>query len=89
MKVTVGSILSCVCLLMGYGLDIGFSEHFNTGLVTTLHYGAIADLHTSQSTTAHAKSFQSAVFSPVVAWSRLSAVDIPLALGSRNVPGPS
>jgi hypothetical protein len=32
------------------GLDIGF----NTQLVITLNYGAIADLHTLQITTAHA-----------------------------------
>jgi hypothetical protein len=50
----------------GFGLEIGFIDHFNTRLVTTLHYSAIADLHTLQIITAHLKSFQSAVSSPVV-----------------------
>jgi hypothetical protein len=43
---------------------IGFIDHFNTYLVTTFNYSAIADLHT----TAHSKSFQPAVSSPVVPW---------------------
>jgi hypothetical protein len=30
----------------GFGLDIGFIDHFNTRLVTTLNYSAIADFHT-------------------------------------------
>jgi hypothetical protein len=42
-------------------LEIGFVEHFNTRLATTLNYGAIADVHTLQIATSHAKSFQSAV----------------------------
>jgi hypothetical protein len=46
----------------GFGLEIRFIDHFNTRFVTTLNYSAIADLHTSQITTAHAKSFQFAVF---------------------------
>jgi hypothetical protein len=50
----------------GFGLEIGFIGHFNTRLVTTINYSAIADLHTLQITTAHAKSFQSAVSSPVI-----------------------
>jgi hypothetical protein len=29
----------------GFGLEIGFFDHFNTQLVTTLNYNAIADLH--------------------------------------------
>jgi hypothetical protein len=44
----------------GFGLVIGFIAHFNTLLVTTLDYNAIADLHTLQTTVVHAKSFQSA-----------------------------
>jgi hypothetical protein len=32
----------------GSGLDIGFIAHFNTQLVITLNYSAIADLHTLQ-----------------------------------------
>jgi hypothetical protein len=42
----------------GFGLVIGFVDHFNTRLVTALNYSAINGLHT-----AHAKSFQSAVAS--------------------------
>jgi hypothetical protein len=38
-------------------LGTGFIGHFNTRLVKTLNYSAIADLHTLQITTAHAKSF--------------------------------
>jgi hypothetical protein len=44
----------------GFGLEIGFIDHFNTRLVTTLNYSAIADFNILQITTAHAKSFQSA-----------------------------
>jgi hypothetical protein len=40
-----------------FGLDIGFIDHFNTQLVITLNYSAIADLHILQFTRAHAKSF--------------------------------
>jgi hypothetical protein len=36
---------------------------FNKQLVTTLNYSAITDFHTLQITTAHAKSFQSALIS--------------------------
>jgi hypothetical protein len=39
------------------GLKIGFTGHFNTRLVTAFNYDAIADLHTLQITTAHAKFF--------------------------------
>jgi hypothetical protein len=53
---------------MGFGLEIGFIDHFNTRLMTTTNYSAIADLHTLQITTAHAKTFQSAESSPVVPW---------------------
>jgi hypothetical protein len=34
----------------GLGLEIGFIDHFNTRLVTTLNYSAIADFHTLQIT---------------------------------------
>jgi hypothetical protein len=37
----------------GFGLDIGFIDHFNTRLVITRHYSVIADLHTLQNTRAH------------------------------------
>jgi hypothetical protein len=50
----------------GFRLEIGFIDHFNTRLVTTLNYSVIANFHTLQITTIHAKSFQSAVSSPVV-----------------------
>jgi hypothetical protein len=40
----------------GFGLDIGFIDHFNAQLVITLNYSAIADLHILKITTAHAKS---------------------------------
>jgi hypothetical protein len=50
----------------GFGLEIGFIDHFNTQLVATLNYIAIANLHTLQINTAHAKSFQSVVSSSVI-----------------------
>jgi hypothetical protein len=49
-------------------LENGFIDHFNTWLVTTPNYSAIANLHTLQITTAHAKCFQSSVSLPVVSW---------------------
>jgi hypothetical protein len=60
-----GNIITCMsdCRLI-----IGFIDHFNIPLVTTLNYSAIADLHTLQFTTAYAKTFQSAVSSTVVPW---------------------
>jgi hypothetical protein len=58
------------------GLVIGFIDHFNTRLVTTFNYSAIANLHTLKTTTAHAKSFQSAVSSPVIPWQWLLTVGI-------------
>jgi hypothetical protein len=39
------------------GVWIGFIDHFNTQLVITLDYSAIADLHTLQINRAHTKSF--------------------------------
>jgi hypothetical protein len=51
---------------MGFGLVIGFIDHFNTQLMTTLNYSAIADPHTLQFTTARTKSFQCAVSSPII-----------------------
>jgi hypothetical protein len=41
----------------GFGLEIGFIDHFNTQLEITINYSAIADSHTLQITIAHAKSF--------------------------------
>jgi hypothetical protein len=52
----------------GFGLEIGFIDHFNTRLVATLNYCTIADLHTLQITTAHVNSLHSAVSWLVVAW---------------------
>jgi hypothetical protein len=37
----------------GFGLEIGFIDHFNTQLVTTLNYSVIADLHILQIIRAH------------------------------------
>jgi hypothetical protein len=55
-----------VTLLTGFGMEIGFIDHFNTRLVTTINYSDITDFHTSQINKAHAKSFHFVVFSPVV-----------------------
>jgi hypothetical protein len=44
---------------MGFGLEIGFIDHFNTRPMTTLNYSAIANLHTLQTPAAHAKPSQS------------------------------
>jgi hypothetical protein len=38
-------------------LYVGFIDYFNTQLVTTPKYSAIADLHNLQFTVTHAKSF--------------------------------
>jgi hypothetical protein len=43
-------------LLTGIGLDIGFIDDFNTQLVITLNYSAIAD-HTLQITSAYGLVF--------------------------------
>jgi hypothetical protein len=45
----------------GFGLDIGFIGHFYTQLGTTSNYSTIANPHTLQITTAHAKSSESTV----------------------------
>jgi hypothetical protein len=41
----------------GFGLDIGFSDHFNSQLVIILNFSAIADFHTLLITTAQAVFF--------------------------------
>jgi hypothetical protein len=46
----------------GFELEIGFIDHFNTRLVTTLNCRAIADFHTLQITTAHAVFLVCCVF---------------------------
>jgi hypothetical protein len=55
---------------MGSGLEIGFIDHVNTRLVNALNYSTITDLHTLQTTTAHAEASQSPVSSQVVPWYR-------------------
>jgi hypothetical protein len=57
-------------LYTGFGLETGLIDHFNTQLLTTLNYSAIADLHTLQITTEHTKYFQPAVTS------RFTATDL-------------
>jgi hypothetical protein len=42
---------------MGFGLVNGFTDHFNTQLVTTPNFSAVTDLYTLQITVTHAKSF--------------------------------
>jgi hypothetical protein len=51
-------IVSCMSdYRRGFGLDIQFIDYFNTQLVITLNYSAIADFHPLQITRAQAKSF--------------------------------
>jgi hypothetical protein len=38
----------------GFGMDIGFIDHFNTQLVITFNYSTIANFHTLEN---HTKSF--------------------------------
>jgi hypothetical protein len=40
----------------GFGLDIGFIDHFNTQLISISNYSAITNLHTLQITAANTKS---------------------------------
>jgi hypothetical protein len=40
----------------GFGLEVVFIDHFNTEPVITLNYSAIANFHSFQITTAHAKT---------------------------------
>jgi hypothetical protein len=47
----------CEWLSTGFGLDVGFIDHFNTQLIITFNYSAIANFHTLQITRAHSKSF--------------------------------
>jgi hypothetical protein len=49
----------------GFGLEIEFTDHLQ--VITICNYNSIANFHTLQITTAHAKSFQSAV-SSLVPW---------------------
>jgi hypothetical protein len=52
-------------LQMWFELVIGFIELLQN--ITTSNYSTVANSYTLQFTTAHTKSFQSAVSSPVVA----------------------
>jgi hypothetical protein len=76
MKLTIylfDHIVTCMSdYRWGFGLEIGFIDHFNTRLMTTLNYSAIADLHTLQITRASLSLFQPAVCSPLVSWQRIS-----------------
>jgi hypothetical protein len=42
----------------GFGLEIGFIDHFNKRIVATFIFSAIANLNTLHITRAHAKSFR-------------------------------
>jgi hypothetical protein len=46
--------------------EMGFIDHLQ--VVTTNNYNNIGNFHTLQITTAHAKSFQYAMFAPVIPW---------------------
>jgi hypothetical protein len=49
----------CTCMSdsrRGFGLDIGFLDHYNTRLVITLNYSAIANFQTLQNTRSHVMS---------------------------------
>jgi hypothetical protein len=46
----------------GFGLETGVIDHFNTRLVPAINYSSRDDFSTLQITTAHPKTFQSAVF---------------------------
>jgi hypothetical protein len=50
----------------GFRLETGFIDHFNTQFMTTFNYSVIANLHTLQMTTIHAKTFHSGVSSLVI-----------------------
>jgi hypothetical protein len=67
-------------------LVIGFIDYLQ--IVFTSNYSAIANSHTLQFTIAPTKSSQSAVSLSVVACQRLPTADVPLTLGSRNIPVP-
>jgi hypothetical protein len=55
---TCHNIVTCMCdYRRGFGLQIGFTDHFTTRLVTTSNYSSIADLYAFQITIAYSKSF--------------------------------
>jgi hypothetical protein len=58
MRPFVTPVVTCMSdCKRGFRLDLGFTAHFNTQLVISLNYRAIADLHTLQITVPHANSF--------------------------------
>jgi hypothetical protein len=69
-----------------FELVIGITESLQE--VTTSNYSAVANLQTEQLTAASTKFSQSALASPVVAWSRSPTVDVPLTLGPRIISVP-
>jgi hypothetical protein len=53
-------MLSSVCVCdsqQSFGLEIGFIDHINTRVATTIIYSSIADLHTLQITRADSLVF--------------------------------
>jgi hypothetical protein len=65
------NMLACVRMTVNGGLDcrLDLLTTLTCGFVITLNnYSAIVNSHSLQITTAYAKSFQSAVTSPVVPW---------------------
>jgi hypothetical protein len=73
----------CEWLYTGFGLLIEFIDHLQ---IVASNYKDIANSHTLQFTTACTKSFQCAAPSSVVVW--LLTADVPITLGSWNIPAP-
>jgi hypothetical protein len=71
-------------LQTGFELVIGYFDQLQ--IVNTSNYSAIASSHTLHFTTERSTFFQSVVPSPVVVWQQLSTGEVPLPLGSRNIP---
>jgi hypothetical protein len=62
----------------GFGLDIGFIDHFNTPLITTLNYSAIDNFDMLQFTRAHATNFPTRIIFTSSCLVTVPVVDIPL-----------
>jgi hypothetical protein len=60
----------------GFELDIRFTDHLYTRIVSTSNYSATANLHSSQITTATAESFPAHMSSSAVPWQRFLTVEI-------------